>query len=426
MKYKKYSVGPYNLHIIRTDKFKTVHIQVNFRRPILKEEVTIRNVLASILLQSTKNYPTNRLLALECEKLYGVRIWCESNRIGNYSNISFNLKVLNDKYTEEGNLNKAIELLKEILFNPNIEDNKFIDKEFEIVKTDIITEIKSIKDNMTKYSLIRLLEEMDSKSPVSYRNYGYLEDLEKINVENLYNYYESVIHSDFVDVIVLGDVDLFDIKKQLMKNMKLKTIKRIKEPIYIEHKKIRKRIKKKLEEEKINQSKLSISCKLSKLNEFERKYVLSLYSIILGGPGNSKLFNTVREKHSLAYYINSQPASVDNLLLIYSGIDKDNFPKTLKLIRKELELMKKGNFSEEELEAAKKLIITSLESAEDSISKLVDFYYSMELLGSDDINIRKKKIKTVTKNDIISVAKKVHIDTVFLLEGNNGDEGINN
>ncbi|MDD4036549.1 MAG: pitrilysin family protein, partial [Bacilli bacterium] len=386
MKYKKYSVGPYNLHIIRTDKFKSINIQVNFRRPILKEEVTIRKVLSSMLVQSTKNYPTNRLLALECEKLYGARIWCENNRIGNYSNISFNLKVLNDKYTEEGNLEKAIELFKEILFNPNIEDNKFTAKEFEIVKTDTITEIKSIKDNMTKYSLIRLLEEMDSKSPVSYRIYGYLEDLEKINTENLYSYYESVIHSDFVEVIVIGDVDLIDIKKHLTKNLKIKTIKRMKEPIYIEHDKIRKRIKKKIEQETVNQSKLSISCKLTKLTDFEKKYVFSLYSIILGGPGNSKLFNTVREKHSLAYYINSQPLSVDNLLLIYSGINKNNFSKTLRLIRKELDLMKKGDFSEEDLESAKKLIINSLESAEDSLTKLTDLYYSMELLGSDDIS----------------------------------------
>ena len=104
MQYKKYTIGPYNLHIIKTDKFKTINIDITFRRPIVKEEITIRNFLSDLLLNSTAKYPSSRLLAIEAENLYGLKLSNQNMRIGNYAFTSFNLSILNSKYTEEGML----------------------------------------------------------------------------------------------------------------------------------------------------------------------------------------------------------------------------------------------------------------------------------------------------------------------------------
>ncbi len=416
MQYKKYAIGPYNLHVIKTDKFKTININIVFRRPIVKKEITTRNFLADLLLNSTANFPSNRLLSIEAEKLYGLRISDANMRVGNYALTSFNLSMLSEKYTEPGMLEKAFDLLLEILFNPNLEGHKFNSKDFRIVKNGIESEIKSIKDNMTKYSLIRMLEAMDNKSPISYRGYGYLEDLEQIDEEQLYEYYQSMIKSDLVDIFVLGNVDLFDIKKLITKKMPINTIKRKYGPVIIEHQKIRRRFRKVIEKEDIMQSKLSIGCKLNHLTEFERKYVISVYSIILGGPTNSRLFNIVREKHSLAYYISSQPKTIDNLLLIYAGIDKDKFNKTVRLIKYQMDRMKVG-LTDKEVETAKKVAVSFISAAEDSPGAILEAYLSKVLVNSDDLATKKQKIMSVTKEDIINITKKVKLDTVFLLEG---------
>jgi predicted Zn-dependent peptidase len=417
MQYKKYTIGPYNLHIIKTDKFKTINIDITFRRPIVKEEITIRNFLSDLLLNSTAKYPSSRLLAIEAENLYGLKLSNQNMRIGNYAFTSFNLSILNSKYTEEGMLERSFNLLLDIIFNPNVEGNKFNSKAFKIVKNEIEAEIKSIKDNMTKYSLIRMLEEMDSSLPISYRGYGYLEDLEKITEENSYEYYQTMIKSDLVDIFVLGDIDISDIKKMVTKHIPINTIKRKKVPIVIEHKKIRKRIKKVVDHEDIYQSKLSIGCKLEKLTDFERKYVVGMYGVILGGPTSSKLFSVVREKHSLVYYINAQAKVTDNLLLIYAGIDKGKFDKTLRLVRLEMDKIKKGLITDEDLDKAKQMSVNAIKVAEDSPRSIIDAYIAKELLKSDDLEEKKRKLMLVTKEDIIKVSKKVKMDTVFLLEG---------
>ena len=133
--------------------------------------------------------------------------------------------------------------------------------------------------------------------------------------------------------------------------------------------------------------------------------------------GDSKLFQNVREKHSVAYYVNATPNKLDNILVIRAGIAKENFKKVVKLIEAELQAMKKGNFTEEDIKKAKELFHTSLDELEESPTRIINAYYMMELLGVDDIKTRREKMDQVTYEEIVSVAKKIKIDTVYCLEG---------
>jgi len=144
---------------------------------------------------------------------------------------------------------------------------------------------------------------------------------------------------------------------------------------------------------------------------------LTIYSIILGMGGDSKLFQNIREKHSVAYYINATPNKLDNILIIRAGITKENFKKVVKLVEAELQAMRKGNFTEEDIQKAKELFHTSLDELEESPSRIINAYYMMELLGIDDIKTRREKMDQVTKEEIVAVAKKVKIDTIYCLEG---------
>lgn len=422
MEYQKKEMGSYNLHMIKTDKFKTVTIRVVFRAPIKKEEITIRNFLSDMLMLSSYDYKTKRLLTIRAQELYAANISAVNYRLGNYINTNLYLKVLNEKYTEKGMLEESIKFFCNLIFKPNVADGKFDQQSFDIVKTQTELAISSIKEDAARYSMIRLLETMDAESPFSYRGFGYQEDLEKITRDNLYEYYKDMLKNNMVDIFVIGDINFYDIEKIIKENFNFVTLKRKRIPSIIACNKTPKKIKQVVEQDDIVQAKLAIGCRTVNLTEYERNYPLTLYNILLGGGSDSKLFIEVREKNSLAYTIRSVPNKLDNILLITAGISKENFKKTIKLIQSEMKNMEKGDFSEEDIEKAKQLYITAIEESMDSPNQIMESYYMIDMLGTDDIETKRKKMLNVTKEEIVKVAKKIKIDTIYLLEGTRSDE----
>ncbi len=416
MEYIKKDLGSYNLHVIKTDKFKTVMVRVVFQRPVVKSEITKRNVLSQMLLQSTYKYKTKRDMNIKAEDLYAADIYSTNNRLGKYATSNFFLSMLNDKYTEKGNLEKGIEYLSEIIFNPDVHNNKFSLEKLDVVKSSCRISLNSLKEDATKYSVMRMYEELDSNSPSSYRMCGYLEDLDEINEENLFTYYESMIKSDLVDIFVIGDVDTEQMIDVFKKYFKFRVLKKKKTSYLLDDVPSKKR-KTITEEIDNNQSNLSIGCRVHGLSEYERNYPLTIFNIIFGGGVDCKLFKEVREEHSLCYTIVSIPNKLDNLLLIRAGIDRYNFNKTMQIIEKDLKDMQKGKFTDSDIAAAKELFSTAIDETLESQSKIIDNYMMMEFIGTDDLDKKRSMMNNVTRKEIISVAKKVKIDTVFLLEG---------
>lgn len=417
MKYTKKDLGSYNLHLINTDKLKTITIRVVFHTPIKKEEITKRTLISDILLQSSKKYNSRRDMIIESEELYDVDIAANNQRLGNYIFTSFNLQVLMDKYTEEGNLEKAIEFLSEIILNPDVKDNKFDKEMLELVKHNSKVTLNSIKEKSTSYSMIRMAESFAKDSPISYRIVGYLDDLEDINTENLYNCYYKMIDNDYVDIFVVGDFNNKEMLSTIKKYFKFKKIKKSKEPYILDYIKPRKR--KLIAKETIDntQSKLAIAAPISKLTQYERNYSLIIADLILGGGVDSKLFKEVREENSLCYTIRSFVNRLDNLMIINAGIDKNNYSKTVKLIGEKLEDMKKGRFTTKDIEVAKEYYFSSLEDIDENENKMINEVISEELLGIEPIKDRIEIMNKIRKQDIVRVCKKINIDTIFLLEG---------
>lgn len=422
MKYTKKDLGSYNLHLINTDKLKTITVRVIFHTPIIKEEITKRTLISDILLQSTKKYDTRRRMIMAAEELYAADIAANNQRLGNYIFTSFNLQVLQDKYTEENNLEKSIEFLSEIILNPDVENNKFNSDMLELVKHNAKVTIDSLKENASGYSILRMAESFAKDSPISYRIPGYLEDLDKITEENLYDSYYKMIDNDFVDIFVVGNFDNKEMLSTIKRYFKFKKIKKSKAPYILENIKPRKR--KLIAKETTNntQSKLAIACPINKLTPYERNYSLVLANLIFGGGSESKLFKDVREANSLCYTIRSVASKLDNLLIISAGIDKSNYTKTVNLISEKLDDMKKGRITSKEIEVAKEFYRTSLDEIEENENRMINEVLSEEILGLDPINTRMENISKVRKQDIVRVCKKITMDTIFLLEGVNNED----
>ena len=416
MNYEHIDMGSYNLHIIKTKRFKTVTVEVDFYRMLKPEDITIRNLLKSVLLSSNKNFKTERELIKETENLYDLKLISSNTRIGNYTSLAFKIRFLNELYTEKDMNEYSIGFLFDVLFNPNVVNNKFDEDIVKKCKNKLAKSIKSLSDNKLKYTLFKLLETTKDK-PYSYNSYGNLEDLEKITSSSLYEYYKTLFTDDYIDIFIVGDVDVTKIKDIFREKFKATTFKKRQQNILVSELKPRQRIKKITENIEANQSQLTLLCSLNNLSDYERKYVLLVYNELLGGSSNSILFDTVREQNSYAYYINSSHKSYDNILMIYSGIESGNSEEVLKLIRKSLQNITKGKFDELVLDNAKKTIIASIKASKDSPAGIINTYFAKVLVNSDEFDKRIEKIKNVTKEDIINLSKKVTMHTVYLLEG---------
>ena len=417
MQYIKKDLGSFNLHMIKTNKFKTITMRVIFHSPIQKEEITKRNVLSDILLQSSKKYSSKRNMIIESENLYAADLYNNTQRLGNYMMTSFILQVLNDRYTEKGNFNKAVEFLSSIIFEPDVVNDSFQEEALSIVKKNCEDMISTVKEDPVDYAFIRLKEAYDKENPISYRMVGYKEDLDKIKGKNLYDYYKNMIENDFVDIFVVGDFEEDELLSLIKKNFKFRKIKKQKKSYEIENKPVRKR--RLIAKEKVNatQSKMAIACPVGNLKPYEKNYPLVLGNIILGGGVDSKLFKEVREKNSLCYTIFSGYSKLDNMIYISAGIDRTNFDKTVDLTTKILEKMKKGRISDKDIKIAKEFYNTSITSIEESPMNLMREYIAEEIIQMEPYQERKQIMNKVTKKEIVRAMKKVNMDTIFLLEG---------
>jgi len=422
VKYKKTSTYSYNLHIIKTDKFKTVTVKMNFKRELIKKEITSRNMLINMLCQSTAKYPTKRLMNIATEDLYELNYRAMNYISGKYNIMGFDITFLNEEYSEKGMFDKSIKFLSELIFKPNITRKRngicFSEENFNLAYNILKNSIISEKENPDGFSKIRMLENMEPDSYLSYRGSGYLEDLEKITSKSLYKYYESVLNSDIIDIFVIGDVNERNVRKAIEQTFSnIKTLKKPADSHFIRPKKTRLVPKKVIEKQKIKQSKLCLGFKIDKMTDFELRYVLNVYSYILGGGPDSKLFKTVREENSLCYYISSSGQPLNSILTISAGINKKDFNKAVNLIKKEVLNMRKGKFEDDDIIKAKITYINSLKELEDSPQSLLSLYAGIEYLNSDDIDNRFIKINKVTKANVVKLASKIHLDTIYLLEG---------
>ena len=417
IEYKRKEQGSYNLHIIKTDLFKTITVKVFFREEALKENITKRNFLSRIMMLSTNDYQSKVELTKALQNLYAAQVSATNRRLGNYLDTSFSLRVLHDKYTEEGNFKKSLELLNSVILNPKVDNNSFNEKEFSIVYEEYKADLNTLVEDKMTYALIRGMESTSS-DVTSYRSIGYLEDLEKITEQNLYDYYKEMIKHNFLDIFVLGNVDEVEITNLFREVFNFDTFKKKQiDARVIEPKKIS--TKKVIEKIKAEQDNLVMTLSTLGLTDYERNYPLSLFNTILGGGSESLLFKEVREKNSLAYTISSTPNKLDNLIIIRGGITSNKSEEAIKLIKKILKELANGHISDELLDKAKEYYTSAIDDIIESSFQMIESYYMMELLGVDDLETKRKKMLKVTKEEVVAVAKKTKLNTIYILKGEN-------
>ncbi len=418
MEYRKLTMGGYNLHLIKTDKFKTSHVEVIFRNNVLLEELTKRQFLSKILCESNNAYPTRRKLLLKFEDLYNANIYSFTSKVGGSVITSFCADFLNPEYTDKTSVKETIKLLFDIIFYPLVNASEFDNKTFNLIKDRIKDNINLAYENPSRLSVLNALQKLGN-TPSAYNSLGTLESLNEITPENLYDTYLKMIQNDYVDIFVVGSLNMDEITKYIYSYANFKVIKNHEVNMQVNNPKIKE--KEYIDEFRSVQSNVVMILNLNNITNYERNYVVNVYNSILGGSSlQSKLYKKLRMENSLCYGVNSFYQKYDGLILITTGVDANAGDKAIKLIKETLKEMTK-NITDEELDNAKESINTSLNYAKDDIDRIVDNYYYESLNEIDSIDERIKNYKSVTKEDIYNLSKKISISIVYTLKGGNNE-----
>lgn len=409
------------LHIIKTKKFKTNLLAVYLTMPLNKETVTLDALIPAVLKRGTAIMQTSDEISKKLEEMYGASFDCGIDKIGDNQVLKFYIESINNDYlpVNEDLLKQSIEKILEIIFNPLLENGKFKEEYVNSEKENLKQIIEGKIDNKAQYAFTRCIEEMYKDKPYGLYKYGYVEDLENIDAQKLYNQYSNLINNCKVDIFVSGNVQ-DNVLNVVKENENIQKLSERKAQFITNGEKANVSNEIKTIEEKmdISQGKLVIGLDIGEDTK-ESRYVATVYNAILGGTPTSKMFQNVREKASLAYTASSSYLKHKNNIFIRCGIEVANYEKAVEIIKQQLEEMKNGNFTDEEINSAKTNIIATIKSIPDEQDTEITYYFGQEL-SEIKMNFEEyeNSVNLVTKQNIIDFANKIKINIIYFLRGN--------
>ena len=407
-------------HELNTNKFKTNLVAVFLTTKLTRENVTKNALISTILRRGSKSMPLQEEISKQMEEMYGASFDCGLDKIGDNQVLKFYMETINDDFIpqqKENMLKTTLEKILEIVFNPYIENGEFKKEYVEQEKNTIKHRIQGKIDNKARYALNRCIEEMYKDEPYGLYKFGYVEDLDAINGKNLYEYYQELIKNCKIDILVSGILP-DDIEEIIKENENIKNLQE-REPSYVMPKLTTKSEEKEnvvTESMEVTQGKLVLGLDIKLENE-KQKYDALLYNSILGGTANSKMFQNVREKAHLAYVASSSYIRQKSNIFINCGIEISNYEKALEIVKKQIDDMKKGDFTEEDIENAKKGIISTIDLIDDEQDTGITYYFGQEL-SNNKISPEEYKeiVQKVQKDDIVKIANSVSINTIYFLK----------
>lgn len=413
------------LHMVPSKKFKTFNIVIKFKSPLKRETITQRALLPYIFQQGTKSYPDRSSFQSQLDNLYGAVFSSDGAKKGNNHIISLRLEVANEKFIEKESslIDQALSLLNEIIFHPNTDESSFKAEIVNREKETLKNKIEAMLDDKMMFANTRLIDEMCKGEAYSTHVHGYLEDFPSITPESLYDYYQTLLTEDQIDIYVLGDFKEEEIKEKVLTSFNFPNNKWVEKEISADDPyQVKDEQQVVIEEQNIQQAKLHIGYRTNCTYDDESYYALQVFNAIYGGFPNSKLFLNVREKNSLAYYAASRIESHKGLLIVFSGIAPDDYEQAREIMELQLEEMRKGNFTQKDLDETKELIINQLLDTMDRPQGIIELLYQ-QVVGNKQRSPEQliESIKKVTKEEVVDIANQIVEDTVYLLTNKGGE-----
>lgn len=408
---------------VKTDMFKTACLTLNVLVP-MGEYAAEYAVLSSYLVHSSKKYDSLIKLNSRLEELYGALLSGNISRHGENYRIQLSITCIDDSLTFDGKsvTGASLELLLSLLTKPSADENGFspeqLSTEIRLTAEDIESEI----NDKRSYAMTRMLETMCADEIYGLTKNEILENVKKVTPQSLLAAWKFMLKNGIIQLNAIGNISEDDCKKKLREAFSDVGVRTPYEPetVFVEE---AEDLTELTEELTMNQSKLVLGFRGGMTDENDDFYSRRIMTDVFGGGPYSRLFMNVREKLSLCYYCSARLIRGKGIIVIQSGIEKENRQKVLDEINRQLDIMKNGEFSDEDFEASKKAICDAYRSFNDTPDAL-DIYYGTQLTG--DIVTPDEAIENflaVTRDDVKKTACAISLDTVYMLAGTDKEDG---
>lgn len=407
-----------HLHFIQSEKFKTNKIKVRFSAPMSEKTIAGRVLTASMLETSNALYPTSQSFREKLANLYGANFSTSLSRRGLVHYLDINLSFVRDQFLSRKNVltDEILDFLKASLFSPLSNGNAFDAKTFEIEKKNVLTDLEAEIENHFYHAHRKLNDLFYDLSEMRIPRVGTVELVEKETAESSFATFQQMLKEDQVDFFFIGNFNEIAIRDKIQDFHFAER----EQPLELMYQQSYSNVtRENLEQREVHQSIIELAYHFSAQYGDSEHLPLIVLNGLLGGFAHSKLFVNVREKESLAYTISSNFDIFSGLMRIYAGIDRANRTKTIALINRQILDLKRGNFTDDELEQTKKMLKNSILLAQDRQNTLIERAYMSAVLGKKFLSLEAwlESLENVRKNEVIKAAQQLKLQAIYFMEG---------
>ena len=394
--------------------FKTACASISFVMP-LGEKASLYALVPNVLTRSCKKYPDVTSIERKLALLYGAEVIVDVNKSGENHVLRIEASCIDDRFSIDGKsiTDECLELLFELVFEPRIENGAFCADDVESEKRLLAERLIAENSDKRAYAKNRCNQLMFENEVYGIHRYGTIADIEKITPAALYAAYNEILKNSKILICVSGGS--FSNVEALAKKYIAGRTPALNETLYVES---CEDVKYEKEQESVKQGKLVMGFRLGMKNGEDNYAARRVMVDLFGGSPHSKLFTVVREKMSLCYYCSAMMFRQKGVMLVQSGIESYNEEKAKNAILAQLEDIKNGNFTDEDIASSVKSLEDGFRSVSDSAESVASWFTSQvcsnEFLYPEDFI---EQFKKVTREEIIKAAQDVTLDTVFMLEG---------
>lgn len=402
---------------IKDSRFKTMRITANLFVPLSRETASENALLFGVLSRSCKAYPDFTSLSKKLALLYGADLSVSVRKVGDRQMLSLTAAGIDDRYALDGDsvAEELSLLLCNTIFEPNLSGEAFVDSEVEQERRQLLDVIDSEFNDKRIYANSQLVKNMCKNEVFGLARYGTAEKIKEVTPSSLYTAWKNLLKTAVFEIMYIGDSspdgamnvfkNAFSALERKPSELPVQIVRTASEPKYI------------TEEMELSQSKLVMGFRTDCAVPDSDVISERLMCAVLGGTASSKLFCNVREKQSLCYYCSSRYDKSKGILTVDSGVEGENIKKAEEGILKEIEDMKNGVITDFEIEAAKKAVVNSFNSSNDTVGG-IEAWYANQIFDGEYKTIEQlsAEINAVTKEQIVAAAKKLTLDTVYVLK----------
>ena len=413
------------LNHLRSEKFKTACLSLNLLTQLKRETASMNALIPYVLRRGTTRYPDMEALARRMEELYGTAAEPVVRRIGEIQCLGFYASIPEGAFLPGGQsvLRESCELLGQLLLSPATRGGLLLPQYVDSEKEKLLDRIRGRINHKSSYALSRCVEEMCCCEDFAVSRLGSESECENINYKKLTKQYHSLLQQSPVEIFYCGRADERELAAALRDALVTLPRGEIDYDIGTEIRMNAVEAEPRYYEERmdVTQGKLVLGFRLGECMEDPDRAAIHVFNALYGSGATSKLFLNVREKLSLCYYASSAVVLRKGLMLVSSGISFENFEPAKAEILAQLEAVKNGDMTDEELLWAKRAVASDLRATMDSQGELEGYWLSQALDGLECSPTELAELaEDVTKEDVMAVARSVELDLVYFLRGEDG------